>query len=847
MGPIRGSRHHWPALLILASGLVAGWLATRAAGATAGALALALSACLALYLDRRRAERALKAQIRRLAESDAFHRAVVDNLSDVVFQTDGKGQFILLNPAWTELTGVPVEQSLGRSYREFLEPGYFVQNQSPVRLLALGETDLLRTEIRYVGPDGRTRWIEIFARRLSGPDGSLLGAAGTLCDVTERHEAAEALRASEARLAEKTEILEATLEHMDQGIVMIDAALTVPVANRRAAELMGIPYELMSGRPRIEEVIRYQWKTGEFDKADSAMRAYARSDGALGRANAYVRERPNGQVIEIRSRPLPGGGAVRTYSDITDQRRAEQELRTAKEDAETASRARSAFLATMSHEIRTPLNGVIGLADLLMNTKLDEKQRRFTEMLRQSAEHLLQVLSDVLDFSKLDAERMELERTPFALAEMIEGVIAILGPRAAAKALDLDCVISREVPPYLEGDPGRLRQVLVNLVGNAVKFTETGRVMLDIGATEVTETTAALIFEVADTGIGIAPEAQTSLFREFNQLDGSINRRFGGTGLGLTISKRLVALMGGDISVESAPGSGSRFRISLRLPLAKREAVVAIASPSTAEEAAGLRLVAAGRRLRVLLAEDNLTNQLVVSTMLENAGCRVDVASNGLDAVEAVRKRAYDIVLMDMMMPEMDGLAASRAIRALPGTNGRAVPILAVTANAFAHDREACLAAGMNGYVTKPVSAARLATAIQSALGREAPAAPEPAPAELLEDRTDEPMDPAAMATLRQVYGNATGRFVDLFLREAEKQLARLAELLESGDLSGIGITAHTLKGSALTFGCRTLGRLAAELEGAAQAGERGQLGSLVAAATAAFPEARAALGAERG
>jgi PAS domain S-box-containing protein len=681
-------------------------------------LCLIVAAVIAAYLarvadQRREMELAVLDRTRALGDREASYRSVLDNLTEVVFQTDAQGKIVLLNRAWVENTGHAIETSLGQPYQQFLDPTNRETDASPFAALLRGEVDQLRTEIRFLPPTGPKRWAEVFARRITAPDGTAMGAAGTLRDVTERHDAAEALH-------------------------------------------------------------------------------------------------------------------------------------TAKDQAEGAIRARSAFLATMSHEIRTPLNGVIGLAGLLMDTRLDEKQRYFTSMLRQSAEHLLQVLSDVLDFSKLDAEKVELERTPFELAEVIQGVIAILSPRAAAKGLALDCRIAAETPAYFEGDPGRLRQVLLNLTGNAVKFTEHGRVSLKVSVLNRSSTRATLAIDIADTGIGIATEALSSLFKEFNQLDGSINRRFGGTGLGLTISKRLITLMGGDIGVESELGAGSRFRMTVPLDLATKEAADA-GSPNR-ENAGDLALVVAGRRLRVLLAEDNRTNQLVVATMLENEGCRVDVAANGLEAVEAVRQRAYDIVLMDMMMPEMDGLSATKAIRCLDEANGRDVPILAVTANAFAHDREACLAAGMNGFVTKPVSASKLAAAIQAVLGGgpgvlDSGAAPvndaEPFDPDLADAA---PMDPSALDELRRIYGDATARFVDLFLREAEKQLSLIAEQTHNDDLAGLGITAHTLKGSAMTFGCRRLGRLAAELEGAARAGERGRLEALSAAATTAFPHARDAL-----
>jgi len=793
-------------------------------------LAAAIGSLVAGLMNGRRQSRRLLT----LQESEGRYRALVDNLAEAVFRIDAEGRLVFLNPAWSAITGLPGESSIGKLYSEFLKPAR--GDASPFLPFINGEIDSLRHEFRYTAPDGNSRWIEMFARRIAGPDGRTAGSTGTLRDVTDRHEAAEALRASETRLAEKTAILEATLEHTEQGTLMIDAGHIVRVCNQRAIEIMGFPAELVARQPPFEELLKFQWESGEFATADEAFQDFVRAGGVLDRRQNYERERPNGRIVEVRSIPLPEGGAVRTYTDITELRSAERELRGANAQAEAAIRARSAFLATMSHEIRTPLNGVIGLAGLLMDTRLDEKQRYFTSMLRQSAEHLLQVLSDVLDFSKLDAERVELEETPFALAELIESVVAIINPRAAAKEVDLAWTMAPDVPRYFTGDPGRVRQVLLNIAGNAVKFTEEGRVAIEVSVLETSANDALLAFDITDTGIGIAPDALPALFQEFNQLDGSISRRFGGTGLGLAISKRLVTLMGGDIMVESARGEGSHFRATLRFRLAT-EAAVTDEQP-TADQADDLALVVAGRRLRVLLAEDNRTNQIVVATMLESEGCRVDVAANGLEAVDAVRERAYDIVLMDMMMPEMDGLAATKAIRSLPEHQGRDVPILAVTANAFAHDRAACLAAGMNGFVSKPVSAAKLAAAIQAVLGGGETPAAAPAP----EPDDDAPMDFSALDELRRVYGEATQRFIDLFVQEAGKQLAKIQVLVETGDLDGLGLTAHTLKGSALTFGCSALSRLAAALELAAHTKQRELLPELAAAAAEAFPEACSAL-----
>ncbi|MDR3536860.1 MAG: ATP-binding protein [Acetobacteraceae bacterium] len=490
------------------------------------------------------------------------------------------------------------------------------------------------------------------------------------------------------------------------------------------------------------------------------------------------------------------------------------ELRTTKEAAEAASRAKSRFLAVMSHEIRTPMNAVLALAGTLLDDALTDEQRNVVGTIRDSGDSLMRIIDDILDYSKLDAGRMAFELAPFAPDTLTASLASILGAAASAKGLTLTTKLAPGLPAGLLGDAGRIRQVLLNLVSNAVKFTERGGVVVavhDSGRSAIGGPERAIVeWSVSDTGIGIPPDAVAGLFGEFIQADTSITRRFGGSGLGLAISKRLVENMGGTIGVDSQPGQGTVFRVRLVLPLAERPA--SLATPrGDARRRFRAMLHDLGRPLHMLLAEDNATNQFVARQLLKGLDVRLDVVDNGREAVEAVAALIYDVVCMDMRMPEMDGLQATRLIRTGGGATA-GVPIIALTANAFPEDVQACLDAGMNGFLSKPVRRddllAALCAAVAPPLSPDRPSVPSPAgegvPDAVACDRV------ALDALAAEIGADGVAMLHAMFVAETRTRLVRLATPLDPDTCLR---EVHTLKGAADSVCASRLAALAGVAE----------------------------------
>ncbi|MBS1717423.1 MAG: PAS domain S-box protein [Armatimonadetes bacterium] len=847
-----------------------------------------------------------------LFESENQYRQIVQQAHEVLFRRDQNGKWLFLNPAWTELTGYTIKETLGDSYLDYIwhEDVEFARTQFE-SLEKFGKTHG-RHEIRYRHKDGHPVWVESSIRITYDELGQVKSIEGALIDLLER-------KLAEDEVKHERDLTSAIVDNAGSLIMVTESSGKIVRFNSACEEATGFRYEEVKNCEfwdlflEEDEIPRQKWlfsrltagmfpsfyetnwrtRNGDLRLIAWSNTALVRPDGTIqyvismgidvtekrraeielrqakeqfelavaGSSDAiwdldlttdclYLSERvmdflgygadelpatsadyralihpedfarateafqnylsgkaPNYQG-EYRIKHKDGGyrwilarGAASrdangvpyrmagSLSDITDRKVAEDELVKAREMAEESARLKSEFLANMSHEIRTPMNGVIGMTDLLIGTELDNEQREFAFTIRKSAEGLLGIINDILDFSKIEAGKMTLESQPFELQSALEDVAAILRHEALRKGLDLRVAISQEANQTFLGDSLRLRQVILNLAANGVKFTNSGCVEIQASIAKPSE---KLRITVRDTGIGIPPNRLDTIFESFAQADGSHSRRYGGAGLGLTIVSQLVNLMGGEVGVLSAEGQGSEFWVEIPLPFASRS------SDDESGQAGETRKL---KGLRVLLAEDNEVNRKVAMRHLNNLGIEADVAADGVQTLaKATGENPYDVILMDVQMPEMDGLQATRGIRATERKLGRRTRIIALTANAMGGDREKCIEAGMDDYITKPIKADSLANALA---GQTVSAA----------NLTGEVLDFAHLADISGGDSEFEGEILQIFLDTAPDLITQLRDGLEKGDFSAAQVAAHTLKGSARSVGANRLGEYCQQIE----------------------------------
>ena len=653
---------------------------------------------------RARATRGREESLRERDAVSATLSAVIAALPGTVVLTDRDHRILVCSPRWAARVNKTPEEVAGLTLFEvtpWAEKWRFAYDN------CLGGETIRKERLASRDAEGRPVWTNIELAPWRNARGEVGGMVAASHDITSMVDALERTERSEQRLTLAMEIADIHVWEMDyqrRELIKAGAEDTFFTEPKTYDELFRDIYATIDprDRPSVEAAWKLHVEEGAPYRPEYRI---IRTDDREVWTSAGCR-----LVNDREGRPIRLIGAMQ---DITERKEAERALLQAKEAAESANRAKSTFLATMSHEIRTPLNGVLGMAQAMAADELSPLQRDRLDVVRQSGETLLHILNDVLDLSKIEAGKLELEEAEFDISELARGAHAAFTAIANKKGLSFDLAVEADARGVYVGDSTRVRQILYNLVSNALKFTESGEVRVSVARTG-----DGLRLTVADTGIGIPPERLASLFQKFEQADASTTRRYGGTGLGLAICRELAQLMGGAIRAESVPDKGTLFIVTL--PLTKSTSChVLPASDADVVEATPMEVGA----LRVLAAEDNTVNQLVLKTLLHQVGVDPVVVENGKLAVEAWARQDWDVILMDVQMPEMDGPTATRVIRAREAAEGRArTPIIALTANAMAHQVAEYVDAGMDGFVAKPIEVGRLFAALQAVLGASAEA-----------------------------------------------------------------------------------------------------------------------------
>ncbi len=759
---------------------------------------------------------------RTLAGRDRYRGMIVDHALDAVITMDPQGRVVDWNPEAERTFGWTRDEALGNELSNLIIPVEYreAHRGGLARYRATGEAKMLnqRLELTAVRKDGGTFPVEISVVAIPLDRQVLFNAF--VRDITHRQEDAE----YRARLA-------ALVDSSYDAIIGTDVSGLITSWNLGAERVYGfseqealgqsikliLPPGLEDQEPEILRAIEHQQRLEQFETRRR------RKDGRLIPVSLTVSPiaDDDGRII----------GSSTIERDITDLKQNEEELRQAKEAAEQAARVRAEFLANISHELQTPMNAIIGMTQLALEENLSGDVRDYVATANKSAHVLLSLLNDILDFSKLESGKFTIEHQPFRLRELVADAVQSLTPSAQEKGLELISELEVTELEELWGDRERLRQVLTNLISNAVKFTEQGQVVVTVRTVRLWPHEARIRFGVRDTGVGIAEAELKRILEPFTQIDASFTRRHGGTGLGLAICNELLRLMGGRLAIESQPGQGSCF--SFELSLARASAPTDAPETPGATTSHGLPSVViaeeADAKLSVLLAEDTPANQKVVTGILRKRGHHVVVAPNGQDVVRLFRSQPFDVVLMDVQMPLMDGYQATAAIRGLQAGQAEPTPIIAMTAHGLRGDRERCLAAGMDAYISKPIDVVELIDMVESvAQGRRAepraPLPPTPPEQRLLEPAPsaaeDEVID--LDGAMRRLAGDMElfRDFIGYFEEDAPKLLAALHEALANSAAAEVRRAAHSLKGLAANFGASACATAAQAIEECGKSGD---------------------------
>ena len=768
---------------------------------------------------------------RLLKEEIESNRSLLENtmntLGEGVYAMDANGYCNYLNAEAEKILGWTLAELNGRKLHDVvhsthLDGSHLGIDECPISK-AVDAGQVYRSEEEtFRHQSGRLFPVSIVASPIT-ENGRIVGSVAAFQDITARHAADAALRESET----KQRML---LDNAADAVFVADRDERWIYVNDLALTLLGFAREELIGTT-VYDLLPEKYR----EMSRSTFGGKLKRDKII-RSEIYLLTKSGAHVpVEMNVALLPDGSIYGSCRDITNRKAFEDALIKAKEGAESASKAKSDFLATMSHEIRTPMNGIIGMTELALDTTLNVEQREYLEMVKSSSDTLLDIINDILDFSRIESGKLTLERIEFSIEELIHQTLKPLSLKADKKELTLVKKIDPGMPAYLVGDPGRVRQIITNLVGNAIKFSDHGNIIVELRVAHRMGSLVEIYCAVTDSGIGIATDKQALIFEPFSQADASTTRKYGGTGLGLSISSRLVQEMQGVLRVSSEIGKGSIFYFTGifgvgAAPFPEASRSVMPVDMNALPDSTALALSphdAASKRLKILLAEDNVINQKLVLALLKKWGYPVDLADNGAMALEQFKHEAYDLILMDMQMPEMGGIEATRQIRQLEN-GARRIPIIAMTANAMPGDQECCIEAGMDHYLSKPINDQILRELLQRYEGSLLDGADGAA---TLADRANDAgrnRDAAASAEKAFDYDAALLLgdldvlliIVPLFLDGCAHQVSEIANAISRNDAELLHRSAHTMKGLVGNFHATPVINLARLLESKGKQGD---------------------------